>query len=189
MWCCGVVVLWCCGVVVVVVVLVVLLLLLLLLVVVVVTKVVMVRNQHLKVHTALPRICTSRFTSRSPAKAIRSQSTSKDSIKMPKRSFYSRLLQRATCPKVTSHCTRHTCCTLTSLTCSDLLRFPLPRKVIAKSENAHGTTMRAQSRRAPAPAHSDSANLRSQQKSRGEAGRGCRHLDQTPVLNHHRKNP
>ena len=34
-------------------------------------------------------------------------------------------------------------------------RFPLrlPRKVITKSENAHGTTTRAQSRRVPAPAH------------------------------------
>ena len=42
-------------------------------------------------HHHCPEICTSRFTSRSPAKVIRSKSTSKEHIKMRKRSFRSRL--------------------------------------------------------------------------------------------------
>ena len=60
-------------------------------------------------------------------------------------------------------CASHEICTSRSDFGPPNTRFPLrlPRKVITKPENVHGTTTRAQPRRALAPGPPDSASLRS----------------------------
>ena len=55
------------------------------------TKAALQGPQSIAPATICHDICTSRFTSRSPAKSIRSKRTSKDHVKMPNRSFRLRL--------------------------------------------------------------------------------------------------
>ena len=76
-------------------------------------------------------------------------------------------------------------------------RLRLSQKVITKPENAHGTTTRVHSRRAPAPAHQilracavemhfeDLKVNECTVNSSELAANGCEHLDQAPVLNRH----